>query len=179
MGDVSEERGRLRRERLATPVMTSPPDGNLKTTAKRVALSLRSTLESVDQAEQFVSGLARDCGFDEDERHMIILAAREAAVNAVLHGNANDPSRELTIVLETTAEALSISIADQGRGFDPAAVPDPLAPESVLKPSGRGIFLIRAFMDDVCFRNLDPGTEIVLTKRRRPVAIDEMNSQRQ
>lgn len=151
----------------ATPVSTPPLDGNLETTAKRVVFILRSTLESVDQAEQFADGLARDCGFDEDQCYAITLATREAAANAVLHGNANDPSKELTVSLDATGDALSISIADQGRGFDPAAVPHPLTPENVHKGSGRGIFLIRAFMDDVYFRNLDPGTEIVLVKRRR------------
>ena len=128
---------------------------------------MRSTLESVDHTEQFVDGLARDCGFDEDQRYRITLATREAAANAVLHGNANDPSKELTVSLDATAEALSIRIADQGSGFDPAAVPDPLMPENVHKGSGRGIFLIRAFMDDVYFRKLEPGTEIVLVKRHR------------
>ena len=142
----------------------------MKSTAKRVVFTLRSTLESVDQAEQFVDGLARDCGFDENERYRINLAAREAAINAVLHGNANDPSKELTVSLDATAEVLSIGIADQGCGFDPAALPDPLTLENVQKGSGRGIFLIRAFMDEVYFRRLDPGTEVVLIKRRRTIA---------
>ena len=146
---------------------------------KRVAVTLRSTLESVDQTELFVSEVARDYGFDEDERYRINLAAREAAVNAVLHGNANDSSKRLTVTLDATAEAMSISVADQGRGFDPGIVPDPLAPHNLHKGSGRGILLIRAFMDEVYFRNLDPGTEVVLVKRRRTIAQGQINSAQQ
>jgi serine/threonine-protein kinase RsbW len=140
---------------------------------KRVAYTLDSTLESVDRVEQLANALARHCGFDEEEIHRISIAVREAAVNAILHGNANDPSKKLTIGMDTTIEALLISIADQGRGFDPAVVPDPLAPENLHRESGRGIFLIRTFMDEVNFRTLDPGAEIVLIKHRRPTMEDK------
>ncbi len=91
---------------------------------------------------------------------------REAAVNAVLHGNAYDTSKKVTIGFDTTGNDLVISIADQGRGLNPEEIPDPLAPENLLKQSGRGIFLIRTFMDEVRFRTLNPGTEITLIKHR-------------
>ena len=98
----------------------------------------------------------------------IAMAVREAAVNAVLHGNAYDPKKQITAAFETTAEALIIRISDQGPGLDPDTVPDPLAPENILRGSGRGIFLIRAFMDEVNFRQLHPGTELTLIKHRTP-----------
>ena len=70
----------------------------------------------------------------------------------------------MTISFETTPEALTVAVRDEGEGLDPATLPDPLAPENLLKQSGRGIFLIRAFMDEIHFRTLSPGTEITMIK---------------
>ncbi len=135
-------------------------------TGKRVSYTLESTLESVNTVEQIVEKFAGEAGFPEEERHKISIAVREAAVNAVLHGNAYDTSKKVTIGFDTTGDDLVISIADQGRGLNPEEIPDPLAPENLLKQSGRGIFLIRTFMDEVRFRTLNPGTEITLIKHR-------------
>ena len=90
------------------------------------------------------------------------------SVNAVLHGNAYDANKTVKASFETTPEALTIHISDQGPGLDPDTIPDPLAPENILRGSGRGIFLIRAFMDEVKFRQLHPGTELTLIKHRPP-----------
>ena len=92
------------------------------------------------------------------------MAVREAAVNAVLHGNAYDPNKKFFIAYEKTPASMIIRVTDQGKGLDPQSIPDPLAPGNLLKASGRGIFLIRSFMDEVTIRNLEPGTEITLVK---------------
>jgi serine/threonine-protein kinase RsbW len=92
------------------------------------------------------------------------MAVREAAINAVLHGNAYSPDKRVTATFETTPDALIIRIADQVTGLDPNTLPDPLAPENLLRGSGRGIFLMRTFMDDVQFRQTHPGTELTLIK---------------
>ncbi len=92
------------------------------------------------------------------------MAVREAAVNAVLHGNAYDPGKKVSLVLERTAVDLVITIRDQGKGLDMSKIPDPLAPENLLKTSGRGIFLIRSFMDEVQIHPSQTGTEIKLIK---------------
>ena len=89
-------------------------------------------------------------------------------MNAVLHGNAYDTSKHITASFETTSDALIIRIADEGPGLDPETLPDPLAPENILRGSGRGIFLIESFMDEVHFRQLHPGTELTLIKHRTP-----------
>jgi serine/threonine-protein kinase RsbW len=96
------------------------------------------------------------------------MAAREAAVNAVLHGNEYDPAKRVTASFENNGEALVITVADQGKGLDPKTVPDPLAPENLLRGTGRGLFLIRSFMDEVHFRQLHPGTELTLVKHLSP-----------
>lgn len=134
-------------------------------TVQRVSYTLDSSLDSVNKAEEEATKVATRSGFDEDETGRISMAVREAMVNAVLHGNHYDPNKRVSISFETTGNELVITVQDQGAGLDPDNVADPLAPENLLKQSGRGIFLIRAFMDEVKFRKLDPGTEVTLIKR--------------
>jgi len=133
-------------------------------TANRVSYTLDSSLQSVNMAEETAQMLAAKAGFDEDNCLRISMAVREAAVNAVLHGNAYDPKKKMTVAFENTGQALIITISDQGKGLDLAKVPDPTTPENLLKQSGRGIFLMRSFMDEVRVRQLAPGTEITLVK---------------
>lgn len=147
--------------------------GNARTaladsTTSRVSFTLDSSLDSVNKIEQTAELCAQRAGFDEDTIPHIAMAVREAAVNAVLHGNSYDPNKHITASFETTPESLIIRITDQGPGLDPDTLPDPLAPENILRGSGRGIFLIKAFMDEVHFRQLHPGTELTLIKHRTP-----------
>ena len=130
----------------------------------RVSYTLDSSLESVNKVEQAAEQLAKKSGLDEDQIFQLTMAVREAAVNAVLHGNAYSPEKKLTASFENTGSSLIIRICDQGSGLDPASLPDPLAPENLLSGSGRGIFIIRSFMDEVHFKLLHPGTELTLIK---------------
>jgi serine/threonine-protein kinase RsbW len=135
------------------------------TAHSKVSYRLESTLESVNKAEEMAGQLASEAGFEEDMRDGITMAVREAMINAVLHGNAYDPNKRVNLSLEQNGRELIVTIGDEGRGLEPEEIPDPLAPENLMKQSGRGIFLIRAFMDEVRFRKLEPGTEITLIKR--------------
>lgn len=137
-------------------------------TTSRMSYTFDSSLDSVNKIEQLAEQAAERAGFDEDSIPHVAMAVREAAVNAVLHGNAYDTNKQVFVSFETTAEDLIIRISDQGPGLDPDTIPDPLAPENILRGSGRGIFLIRAFMDEVNFRQLHPGTELTLIKHRAP-----------
>jgi len=136
----------------------------VKIAGNRVSYTLDSTLESVNRAERTAETMAAKAGFADDDRHRISMAVREAAVNAVLHGNAYNPAKKVRVSFENTGEALVITIADEGPGLREEDVPNPLAPENLLKQSGRGIFLMRSFMDEVRFQTLAPGTEITLIK---------------
>jgi len=138
--------------------------------AGRLSLQLKSTMQSVDEVEATAEKLAVEAGLDEDECFHVAMAAREGAVNAVLHGNGYDPAKQVAVSFENTGAELVITIADQGKGLDPDSLPDPLAPENLLRGSGRGIFLIRSFMDEVHFRQLHPGTELTLVKYLAPDA---------
>src|SRR5215470_4836105 len=116
-------------------------------------------------------------GLDEDSSHWVSVAIRESVINAIKHGNRHDASKRVFVDFETAAAPsdsvpqLSISIRDQGEGFDPEEVANPLAPENLLKSSGRGIFLIRSFMDDVVLRRVpEGGMEIRMVKRAQPSA---------
>ncbi len=134
--------------------------------AGRKTLQLPSTMESVAEIESIAEKMALEAGFDEDEIFHIAVSVREAAVNSVLHGNENDPAKPITASFELTAASLIFILSDQGKSFDPDSLPDPLAPENLLRGSGRGIFLIRSFMDEVHFRQLNPGTELTMIKHR-------------
>jgi len=133
-------------------------------TEQRVSYTLESTLDTVNSAEEAASRIATEIGFGEDEVTQIAMAVREAAVNAVLHGNAYDPGKKVTLAFERTPRELVITIRDQGKGLDLSKIPDPLAPENLLKTSGRGIFLMRSFMDVVEIRPSKTGTEFKLIK---------------
>ena len=126
---------------------------------------LESTLESVDSAEELVARVAQAAGVPEDELHKIGMAVREAMVNAVVHGNRYNANKRVRLTIGLEVDRMTVRIADQGEGFDMSMLPDPLARENLLRQSGRGILLIRAFVDRFHVRRLDPaGTEVTLVK---------------
>jgi serine/threonine-protein kinase RsbW len=128
-------------------------------------MTLDSTLESVDVAEELVLKAAKDLGIPEDDHGQIGMAIRECMVNAVVHGNRYNAKKRVHLAVETTPSSLIVTIGDEGEGFDINALPDPLAEENLLRQSGRGLLLIRAFMDDF---DLHPrpggGTEVRIVK---------------
>lgn len=126
---------------------------------------MESTLDSVDQAEELALKFASAAGFSEDDQLKIGMAVREAMVNAVYHGNKYDRAKKAGLTLELEGRSLVITVTDEGPGFDLAAVPDPLAEENLLRHSGRGVFLMRSFMDEVRMRRMTPaGTEMRMIK---------------
>ena len=133
-------------------------------TEQRVSYTLDSSLETIDNAEEKATRIATELGFPDDEIMQISMAVREGAVNAVLHGNAYAPDKKVVLAFERTGSDLIITIQDQGTGMDLSKIPNPLAPENLLKTSGRGIFLMRSFMDVVEIRPTNTGTELKLIK---------------
>ncbi|HWR51752.1 MAG TPA: ATP-binding protein [Bryobacteraceae bacterium] len=130
----------------------------------RIDRYLDSELESADEAETLVVDVARDAGFPEDELHKIGMAVRESIVNAVVHGNRYNRRKKVHLAVSTAGDRLAIRVGDEGEGFDMTSLPDPVADQNLLQQSGRGIFLIRAFMDEFSIRQLNPGTEVTLLK---------------
>src|SRR5260370_41074807 len=124
---------------------------------------LDSTLESVDEAENTVLRMAGQAGLEEDDLHALGMAVREAAVNAVVHGNRYNARKKVHLKVSRAPDKLTIVIADEGEGFEVDSIPDPLASENLLRQSGRGLLLIRAFVDEFELRQRQPrGTEVRL-----------------
>ena len=126
---------------------------------------LESSLDSVDQAEQTVLREAEVLGFDEDDLHRIGISVRECMVNAVVHGNRYNARKKVHLKVRRAPDSLTVWVADEGDGFDPASLPDPLAGENLLRQSGRGVLMMQAFMDEFQICNRAPqGTEVKMVK---------------
>jgi serine/threonine-protein kinase RsbW len=136
-----------------------------------VRLDFHSRFEMLDFVQVASDQLAQMAGLDEDARHWVNVAVRESVINAIKHGNANDERKRVHVEFTpldngNAPDGILIRVRDEGPGFDPAILPDPLAPENLLKASGRGIFLIRSFMDEVVLRRAaEGGMEVVMVKR--------------
>jgi len=138
---------------------------NQRHTPETLERSLDSTLESVDSAEELALGVAQRAGFDDDDLMRIGMAVRESMVNAVVHGNRYNANKKVRFSVQHQEQRYTVRIADEGEGFDPESLPDPLAPENLMRTSGRGIFLIRSFMDEFEIRRGERGgMEVTLVK---------------
>jgi len=130
-----------------------------------IQTTLDSTLQTADKAEELVMKEAAKLGLEEDDQHQVGMAVRECTVNAVVHGNRYNQNKRVHLQIERSDKDLTVVIGDEGEGFDMNSLPDPLAPENLLKQSGRGLMLARAFMDEF---DLHPraggGTEVRLVK---------------
>jgi len=120
----------------------------------------------IDIAQEVVQKILENLKVIEDEIFWVCLAVREAIINAVKHGNNFDAGKYVDFAVDIQGEQLRIEVADQGTGFNIDDVPDPLSDENILKPSGRGIFYIRSFMDNVDYEVVQPsGTRLVMLKK--------------
>src|SRR5262249_54662022 len=123
----------------------------------------------VDLVHEASHKMAEIAGFGEDDALNVALAVREATINAIMHGNRQDPKESVELQLTANGSGIVVRIRDHGRGFDPERAADPTADDNRLRTSGRGLLLIRAFVDQVKFRkHRAGGMEITLTKRIRP-----------
>lgn len=137
----------------------------MSTEAQRIEVTLETLLDSVDLAEEIALRIAGEAGFDEEDCHKIGMSVREAVINAYSYGNRKERGRKIGLTLELEERRMVIHILDEGKTFRLADVPDPLAEENLLRTSGRGIFLMRAFMDEFDIqRGASGGTELVMSK---------------
>ena len=128
-------------------------------------LSIPSTLASVETVSSEVKEATAKVGFDEDAANWIELAVHEAIINAITHGNKHSDEKNVDVKFITDDDSLTVVIRDRGEGFDPSDLPDPTDIDNLLKPSGRGIFYMRTFMDEVEHSLHPEGGSIVRLKK--------------
>jgi len=132
----------------------------------RIEIRIGSTLEYLDLLQTLSDAITEFMGFDGDTAHWIGMSVRESVTNAIQHGNKLDAGKQVEIAFEIAADHLEISVKDEGKGFQIDNLPNPLDPENLLKPSGRGIFYIRSFMDEVEFiSHGQGGMEVHMVKK--------------
>jgi serine/threonine-protein kinase RsbW len=135
-------------------------------TGRTIEVSIGSALEYLDLVQIITDCITVSMGFDENSAHWVGMSVRESVTNAIQHGNRLEHNKKVEICYEITADHLGISVKDQGKGFRIDDLPNPLDPANLLKPSGRGIFYIRSFMDRVEFRvHSQGGMEVRMLKR--------------
>jgi serine/threonine-protein kinase RsbW len=142
-----------------------------------VRLKIHSVFEMLDLVQLVSDRMGQMAGLDEDAVHWVGVAVRESVINAIKHGNRLDEAKSVTIefsfVPAATPTELVVRVIDEGEGFEPGLIADPLAPENLLKSSGRGIFFMRSFMDDVSVHKIPEGGMEVRMMKKLPVAASQ------
>jgi serine/threonine-protein kinase RsbW len=139
----------------------------MKTSATRtVRLDIASRLDLMEVVQTVLNHLSGLVGFDEEAVHYMSVALRESVVNAIKHGNRGDEGKRVAVEFVLHADALEFKVQDEGTGFDPARVANPVEPENLLRPDGRGIFFMRNFMDEVSYSFPAQGGTVVRMKKK-------------
>jgi len=134
-----------------------------------VRLQFGSTFRLLDLVQEMSDAVGRQAGLTDDQRYDVGVAIRETVINAIRHGNRQDVMRQVTVEWRGSAtEGLSVTVSDEGSGFDPEAIADPLAPENLMKGSGRGLLFMRAYMDEVDI-SPRPGGGTLVRLYKKPV----------
>jgi serine/threonine-protein kinase RsbW len=135
-------------------------------TEETTELRLPSRIEAVNDAASAAAEFVQRSGLSEDAVFGVDMAVREAVTNAVLHGNRQDEAKVVEVAFKSLPRVIEITVRDQGTGFDPQSVPDPTAPQNILKTSGRGILFMRTFMDEVEWSHHPEGGTLVRMIKR-------------
>ncbi|MBK7497541.1 MAG: ATP-binding protein [Ignavibacteriales bacterium] len=132
-------------------------------TEPKYYLEIESTPNNLITVEEFVNYFSVELGLDREKINGLLLAVTEATTNAIIHGNKNNKLKMVRIYVFVDGQTVTIKIKDEGKGFDPSIVPDPTDPENLLKDSGRGLYLMRVYMDGLSYNQTPEGTETILT----------------
>jgi len=132
-------------------------------TEPKYYLEIESTPNNLITVEEFVNYFSVELGLDQEKMSGLLLAVTEATTNAIIHGNKNNKLKLVRIYVYVDGNNVTIKIKDEGKGFDPSIVPDPTDPENLLKDSGRGLYLMRVYMDGLTYNQTPEGTETILT----------------
>ncbi|MEM7585353.1 MAG: ATP-binding protein [Acidobacteriota bacterium] len=138
----------------------------------QVRIAIGSRFEHIDLIQVVVDDALERLGLDDDSRHWVGIAIREAVANAIKHGNRQDPEKQVEVELAIAGQQAIIRVGDEGEGFDVQAVSDPLQPENLLKPNGRGIFYMKNFMDEIEYSSKPQGGTVVTLRKKIASASD-------
>ena len=131
-------------------------------TEPKYYLEIESTPNNLITVEEFVNYFSVELGLDQEKINGLLLAVTEATTNAIIHGNKNNKLKMVRIYVFVDGTNMTIKIKDEGKGFDPSIVPDPTDPENILKDSGRGLYLMRVYMDGVTYNQTPEGTVLTI-----------------
>src|ERR1051326_3186953 len=133
---------------------------------RTIALTINSSFKFTELVASVTDSITQIVGFGEEEAHWISLSVRESVINAIKHGNKLNSDKQVDVEFVIGEDEITIYVRDYGEGFDPESIPNPLDPTNLLNPSGRGIFYMRTFMDEVNFSNHPQGGTIVKMQKR-------------
>ena len=159
---------------MSEAMVPFPPPARMKTPASRtVRLDIASRLDLLEVVHTVLTHLGGLLGFDDEAMHYMTVALRESVVNAIKHVNKGDENKRVGVEFVLHPAALEFRVQDEGTGFDPDRVADPVAPENVMRPDGRGIFFMRSFMDEVSYSFPAKGGTVVRMLKKVKPAEDE------
>ena len=136
--------------------------------SRTVKLDIASRFDMLEMVQTILTHLSALVGFDEEATHYMSVAVRESVVNAIKHGNKQDDTKRVEVGFMLSPGELTVTVHDEGPGFDPDSVPNPLDPENILKADGRGIFFMRSFMDEVSYSFPAKGGTLVRMAKKVP-----------
>ena len=139
----------------------------MKQTSHKSTLTIPSRLEELTKVEALSGRVGKKLGLSEDEQDNLSIAVTEAVGNAIVHGNKKDPKKKVHIQFVIKKDQATISVTDEGKGFKPDELADPLDPKNLLRESGRGIFILKTLMDDVHWDFSESGTTIHFTMKKK------------
>lgn len=127
---------------------------------QEICVTISSKLKELNRIEKLTEKIAKKLDFSEDQQDNLAIAVTEAVGNAIVHGNKKDPDKKVYITFQLEEDRVEVSVRDEGEGFDPNELTNPLDPQYLMKESGRGIFILKSLMDDVSFSFTNEGTTI-------------------
>ncbi|MCX7985039.1 MAG: ATP-binding protein [Bacteroidetes bacterium] len=134
---------------------------------KKCSLKFRSNLCEIKKVDCALKKFSKELRLTEDEQYKLLVAATEAVLNAIIHGNKSDERKEVGVTCYSFKRKIIVRVRDHGTGFDPTVLPDPTHRDNILKEHGRGVYLIRALMDEVRFKKLKTGLVVELVLKRK------------
>ncbi len=136
-----------------------------KNSNQNVSLEISSDVSNIEEVECFTVRFAKKIGMPVNTGCDLVIAVTELINNAIIHGNKLDKSKKVSIFYTASEHKVTVTVTDEGKGFDPDSVDNPIEPENILKNSGRGVFLLKKLMDSVDFSFTEEGTRITIVKK--------------